>query len=246
MAGRFASLFCKNLYPYTQMAIGKYELRVLIRYFWKGGLSTRDAQREICDEERQRNCKSHDRGKVVQAIWKTNFGNALWLQMRSGFFWSITIEVSAGFEEVTQRHQFRVKIDLPRSWFVFGGTLRVFCTLNLFWTVVLSLANSTASNWTASTTNWLRSIPLWFVKRAFCFSMTPNHTLPEGRRRSLRSLMMSRFFADVAPSDCGLFRSMQHFLKGRQFESFDEVEEACQEFFDSKEPEWFLIKFGCS
>ena len=39
---------------------------------------------------------------------------------------------------------------------------------------------------------------------------------------------------DVAPSDYGLFRSMQHFMKGRRFESFDEVEEACQEFFYSK------------
>ena len=39
---------------------------------------------------------------------------------------------------------------------------------------------------------------------------------------------------DVAPSDYGLFRSMQHFMKGRRFESFDEVEEACEEFFDSK------------
>jgi len=29
---------------------------------------------------------------------------------------------------------------------------------------------------------------------------------------------------------------MQHFLKGRRFESFEEVEEACQEFFDLKEP----------
>ena len=39
---------------------------------------------------------------------------------------------------------------------------------------------------------------------------------------------------DVAPSDYQLFRSMQHFMKGRRFESTDEVEEACQEFFDSK------------
>jgi histone-lysine N-methyltransferase SETMAR len=42
---------------------------------------------------------------------------------------------------------------------------------------------------------------------------------------------------DCAPSDYGLFRSMQHFLKGRRFESF---EEACQEFFDSKPSEWYF------
>lgn len=45
---------------------------------------------------------------------------------------------------------------------------------------------------------------------------------------------------DVAPSDYGLFRSMQHFMKGRRFESFDEVEEACEEFFDSKSKEWYF------
>ena len=44
---------------------------------------------------------------------------------------------------------------------------------------------------------------------------------------------------DLAPSDYGLFRSMEHFLRGRRFESFEEVEEACQEFFNSKEPEWY-------
>ena len=45
---------------------------------------------------------------------------------------------------------------------------------------------------------------------------------------------------DCAPSDYGLFRSMQHFLKGRRFESFEEVEQACHEFFDSKEPAWYF------
>ena len=44
---------------------------------------------------------------------------------------------------------------------------------------------------------------------------------------------------DLAPSDYGLFRSMEHFLRGRRFESFAEVEAACREFFDSKEPEWY-------
>lgn len=33
---------------------------------------------------------------------------------------------------------------------------------------------------------------------------------------------------------------MQHFLKGRRFDSFDEVEEVCQEFFDSKPAEWYF------
>src|SRR5690349_11497107 len=46
--------------------------------------------------------------------------------------------------------------------------------------------------------------------------------------------------SDVAPSDYGLFRSLQHFIKGRRFESFDQVEEACQEFFHSKPKEWYF------
>ena len=33
------------------MAIDKFELCILIRYCWKRSLSTRDAQREICDAE---------------------------------------------------------------------------------------------------------------------------------------------------------------------------------------------------
>ncbi|CAF1506977.1 unnamed protein product [Adineta ricciae] len=45
---------------------------------------------------------------------------------------------------------------------------------------------------------------------------------------------------DVAPPDYGLLRSTQHFMKGRRFESFDEVEETCQEFFDSKPKEWYF------
>ena len=48
------------------------------------------------------------------------------------------------------------------------------------------------------------------------------------------------FSPDLAPSDYGLFRSMQHFLRDYWFESFDEVEEACREFFYSKPTEWYF------
>lgn len=44
---------------------------------------------------------------------------------------------------------------------------------------------------------------------------------------------------DLAPSDYGLFRSMAHFLNGRRFNTFDEVENGCREFFDSKPKEWY-------
>jgi histone-lysine N-methyltransferase SETMAR len=45
---------------------------------------------------------------------------------------------------------------------------------------------------------------------------------------------------DVAPSDYGLFRSMATFLRGRRFETVSEVEEACHEFFASKDKDWYL------
>lgn len=44
---------------------------------------------------------------------------------------------------------------------------------------------------------------------------------------------------DLAPSDYHLFRSMAHFLRGRSFNDLDEVETACQEFFRSKEKDWY-------
>ncbi|CAF1218033.1 unnamed protein product [Rotaria magnacalcarata] len=44
---------------------------------------------------------------------------------------------------------------------------------------------------------------------------------------------------DLAPSDYGLFRSMVHFFRGRRFETFGQVEAACREFFESKEPHWY-------
>ena len=44
---------------------------------------------------------------------------------------------------------------------------------------------------------------------------------------------------DLAPSDYGLFRSMAHFLRGRQFANYEDVKIGCQEFFDSKSPAWY-------
>ena len=44
---------------------------------------------------------------------------------------------------------------------------------------------------------------------------------------------------DLAPSDYYLFRSMAHFLRGRNFNNLDEVENGCLEFFSSKNKEWY-------
>ena len=44
----------------------------------------------------------------------------------------------------------------------------------------------------------------------------------------------------AAPSDYDLFRPMEHLLLGCRFESFDQVEETCQEFFDLKPAEEYF------
>ena len=57
---------------------------------------------------------------------------------------------------------------------------------------------------------------------------------------SVEVLPHPAYSTDSAPSNYGLFWPMQHFLKGRRFGLFDEVEETCQEFFDSKLAEWYF------
>jgi histone-lysine N-methyltransferase SETMAR len=44
---------------------------------------------------------------------------------------------------------------------------------------------------------------------------------------------------DLAPSDYHLFRSMAHFLRGPRFETIEQVERSCREFFASKYPDWY-------
>jgi histone-lysine N-methyltransferase SETMAR len=74
---------------------------------------------------------------------------------------------------------------------------------------------------------------------------TKPHTAKTTKEKSdeledVEVLPHSAYSPDAAPSDYGLFRSMEHFLRGRRFESFDQVEGACQEFFDSKPGEWYF------
>ena len=44
---------------------------------------------------------------------------------------------------------------------------------------------------------------------------------------------------DLAPSDFHLFRSLQHFLKGKRFDSIEEMQESLEEFFDSKDADFY-------
>lgn len=56
---------------------------------------------------------------------------------------------------------------------------------------------------------------------------------------SVQLLPHPAYSPDLAPSDYHLFRAMAHFLKGRSFKDLDEVETGCQDFFRSKDKEWY-------
>lgn len=56
---------------------------------------------------------------------------------------------------------------------------------------------------------------------------------------SIELLPHPAYSPDLAPSDFHLFRSMAHFLRGRKFSNIDQVETACQEFFDSHDKKWY-------
>jgi histone-lysine N-methyltransferase SETMAR len=47
------------------------------------------------------------------------------------------------------------------------------------------------------------------------------------------------FIPDLEPSDYYLFRSMAQFLRGKMFQSVADTEDAVEEFFASKDKEWF-------
>ena len=44
---------------------------------------------------------------------------------------------------------------------------------------------------------------------------------------------------DISPCDYHLFRSMEHFLRGKKFDSQGNVQNALTDFFRSKNPEFY-------
>uniref|UniRef100_A0A914EJM2 Transposase n=1 Tax=Acrobeloides nanus TaxID=290746 RepID=A0A914EJM2_9BILA len=44
---------------------------------------------------------------------------------------------------------------------------------------------------------------------------------------------------DMAPSDFYLFRSLEHWLRGKKFRTIEEMRQSLTEFFDSKNREWY-------
>uniref|UniRef100_A0A914DA45 Mos1 transposase HTH domain-containing protein n=1 Tax=Acrobeloides nanus TaxID=290746 RepID=A0A914DA45_9BILA len=44
---------------------------------------------------------------------------------------------------------------------------------------------------------------------------------------------------DMAPSDFYLFRSLEHWLRGKKFKTIEEMRESLEEFFASKDRDWY-------
>jgi histone-lysine N-methyltransferase SETMAR len=56
-------------------------------------------------------------------------------------------------------------------------------------------------------------------------------------------LLHPAFSPDLEPSDYYLFHSMAQFLRGKKFQSVADVEVVVEEFFASKDKEWFYQAF---
>jgi histone-lysine N-methyltransferase SETMAR len=56
-------------------------------------------------------------------------------------------------------------------------------------------------------------------------------------------LLHPTFSPDLEPSDYYLFRYMAQFLHGKKFQSLADVEVAVEEYFASKDEEWFYQAF---
>jgi transposase len=72
----------------------------------------------------------------------------------------------------------------------------------------------------------------------------PAHTSRVAKRKieeldGVEVLPHPPYSPDLAPSDYHLFRSMAHFLRGRQFDDEDELGAGIEEFFASKNRDWY-------
>lgn len=69
------------------------------------------------------------------------------------------------------------------------------------------------------------------------------HTAAEVKRKinslDIEILPHPAYSPDLAPSDFHLFRSMSTFLKGRKFQDLNDIENACRDFFASKDTTWY-------
>uniref|UniRef100_A0A914ENP3 Uncharacterized protein n=1 Tax=Acrobeloides nanus TaxID=290746 RepID=A0A914ENP3_9BILA len=69
------------------------------------------------------------------------------------------------------------------------------------------------------------------------FFMTQFIVLVHSHGRSWNGRGSSRF--DLSPSDYYLFRSLEHWLRGKKFNTIEEMRESLTEFFASKDRDWY-------
>lgn len=105
------------------------------------------------------------------------------------------------------------------------GISKEYCILTLFHTVVLSMLNCIATN-----SLYKKTKGVFGQLRSRFVSARP-HTA--GLSKKFKQMDSVEIFAhppfspNAAPSDYGLFCSVTHFLCNQQFNTFDEVGEAC-------------------
>ena len=56
---------------------------------------------------------------------------------------------------------------------------------------------------------------------------------------SKTSPVAAPYSPDMAPSDFYLFRSLEHWLRGKKFKTIEEMRESLEEFFASKDRDWY-------
>ena len=81
------------------------------------------------------------------------------------------------------------------------------------------------------------SLAAWQCETSYC---TNNHDKIQ-ELGGIELLPQPPHSPDLAPSDYHLFRSMAHFLGGRNFENIEAVEVGLTEFFPSKTRGWYRL-----
>ena len=127
-------------------------------------------------------------------------------------------------------------------WCNFEGVIH----WELFETGVQSMQIFILNNWNEFVKFWDGDIHHWLTEIEFSFSRTMRDPqLHEQSWQKFRNWEESNCYhthaynPDLAPSDYHMFRSMAHFLRGRNFESIEAVEVDLGEFFASKTRDWY-------
>jgi [histone H3]-lysine36 N-dimethyltransferase SETMAR len=70
-------------------------------------------------------------------------------------------------------------------------------------------------------------------------SHTAKVTLQKIRELGWEVIPHPAYSPDIAPSDYYLFRSLEHFLRGKKYKDMDDIKIGLLEFFGQKTPSWY-------